>query len=65
VHCPRAYVVTLCTCCPSRYYLCDNVVAEADVYNASLPKLHGNVFEQQLQAKLLIEGIRLVDGVHT
>eukprot|EP00953_Heterococcus_sp_UTEX-ZZ885_P011683 6760-Heterococcus_DN1.PRE.3 len=37
-------------------------LSEADLYSASLPKLYGNVFEQQLQAKLLIEGIRLVDG---
>eukprot|EP00953_Heterococcus_sp_UTEX-ZZ885_P005206 3280-Heterococcus_DN1.PRE.4 len=37
-------------------------LSEADVYNASLPKLYGNIFEQQLQAKLLIEGVRLVDG---
>jgi hypothetical protein len=42
----------------------DHITVEADVYNASLPpKELGNVFEQQLQDKLLSEDIRLVDSI--
>jgi hypothetical protein len=38
-------------------------IAEADVYNASVPKLYGIIFEAPLLQKLLCEDISLVDSI--